>query len=170
MTPLVRRIVALRNRVPWWVQVPVLGVAGAVLFGLPTLREVNAVRDRPIEHAEVVAVDDRSGLFSGCGKGDGPPAQVTWRSSDPPTGRPATFTGRDSCDGDVAVGETHRVVRVGETVYVEPATTWGQVWLMAGVGAGAIMGAVALVLGGRAVLSRWFQPAWQRRRNGREFA
>ena len=167
---LVRRIAALRAGLPWWLSLPVVAVAGALVFGVPVLREMQAVRDHPIEHAEVVAVKERGGLLHGCGKGDGTPAEVTWRSSDPPSGRPATFTDRRSCDGDVVVGETHRLDDSDPAVYVDPATTWGQVGLMSAVGAGTMAFVMVLVLGGRAILSRWLVPAWQRVRNGTEYA
>ncbi|WGY00948.1 hypothetical protein QI633_20700 [Nocardioides sp. QY071] len=163
-------IIALRSRTPWWVSILVLAVLGGTLFGLTALGDLKSLEGRSIEHAEVVAVDGRGILiFDGCGKGEGPRADVTWRSSDPPSAYPATFTDRWSCNGDVKVGETHLIVRSSgdddPSVTVDPVTTQRQVLQMTGFGAGAFLVAGLIVQGSRAAWHRWVRPARVRRRN-----
>jgi hypothetical protein len=164
------RVIALRSRTPWWVTTLVITALGGTLMGLTGLRDLEAIDGKTVEHAEVVAVDGRGILiFDGCGKGEGPRADVTWRSSDPPSAYPETFTDRMSCDGDVKVGETHLIVRNGggddPSVTVDPVTTRRQVLQMTGFGAGAFLVAGLLVQGSRAAWHRWVRPARVRRRN-----
>lgn len=144
--------------------------ARSALLGVTGLRDLDAIGGETIEHAEVVAVRGyRTLIFDGCGKGDGPRADITWRSSDPPPGYPATFTDRMSCDGGVEVGETHQIVRSNgsddPSVTIDPVTTRRQVFQLTGFGAGAFLVGALLVQGASAAWRRWIRPAATRRRN-----